>query len=97
LLGALNDWQYDEKSKMTFNDDSRQYEGKLFLKQGYYEYLYAVVPNGKTRGDVTLIEGDNFETDNQYSIYVYYRERVPEYDRLIGYYLFNSKLVTTLD
>lgn len=97
LLGALNDWQYDEKSRMTFNDDTRQYEGKLFLKQGYYEYLYAVVPKGKTRGDVTLIEGDNFETDNQYSIYVYYRERVPEYDRLIGYYLFNSKLVTTLD
>jgi hypothetical protein len=97
LLGALNDWQYNEKNKMLYDPDMRQYFGKLYLKQGYYEYLYAVVPDGKTMGDVTLIEGDHFESNNIYSIYVYYRERVPEYDRLVGYSSFNSKLVSTLD
>jgi hypothetical protein len=97
LLGALNDWKFDEKNKMVYDPDTRLYRGSLFLKQGYYEYLYAVVPNGKTVGDVTLIEGDHFETDNYYSVFVYYRERVPEYDRLVGYSYFNSKLVITMD
>lgn len=97
LLGALNDWEYNEKNKMVYDPDTRLYHGSLYLKQGYYDYMYAVVPNGKTVGDVTLIEGDHFETDNFYSVFVYYRERVPEYDRLVGYSFFNSREVTTLD
>lgn len=97
LLGAINDWQLNDKNKLEYNESTRKYQGKMYLKQGYYEYLYAVVPEGKTVGDVTLIEGDHFETDNYYSVFVYYRERVPEYDRLLGYSYFNSKMVTTLD
>ena len=65
--------------------------GSLYLKQGYYDYLYTVLPDGKTRGEVTPIEGDHWETDNDYTIYLYYRERVPEYDRLVGYRKFNTK------
>jgi hypothetical protein len=97
LLGAINDWMYNEKNKLEYNESAREYQGKLYLKQGYYEYMFSVVPEGKTVGDVTLIEGDHFQTDNIYSVFVYYRERVPEYDRLLGYSYFNSKLVTTMD
>ncbi|MFA5417465.1 MAG: DUF5103 domain-containing protein [Bacteroidales bacterium] len=95
LLGALNDWQLDEKGKMIFDNRINMYHGKLYLKQGYYDYLYAVVPNGETTGDVTIIEGDHWETKNQYTVYVYYREKVPEYDRLVGYMQFNSFDVST--
>jgi len=47
------------------------------------------------RGSVSVIEGDHWETKNQYSVYVYYREKVPEYDRLVGYLTFNSFDVST--
>ena len=90
ILGAINDWQLDDKSKMTYDSRTRSYQARLFLKQGYYDYLYAVVPRGLFTGDVTIIEGDHWETRNSYTIYVYYKERVPEYDRLIGYRKFNS-------
>ncbi len=95
ILGALNDWQLDEKCKMKYDSRYRMYHGRLFLKQGYYDYLYAVVPDGKTRGNVSFIEGDHWETKNQYTVYVYYREKVPAYDRLIGYFSFNSFDVST--
>ena len=85
ILGQLNDWQLNEKSKMTYDSRQRAYFGRLYLKQGYYDYMYGVLPAGKTRADVTLIEGDNWQTDNEYTVYVYYRETVPEYDRLVGY------------
>jgi hypothetical protein len=67
----------------------------MFLKQGYYDYQYAVLPNGETIASTTPIEGDHWETKNQYTVFVYYREKVPEYDRLVGYSRFNSFDVST--
>ena len=95
IMGALNNWQLDEKSKMRYDSRYNMYRGQMFLKQGYYDYLYNVVPRGSTRGSVTVIEGDHWETKNQYTIYVYYRERVPEYDRLVGYTTVNSFDIST--
>jgi hypothetical protein len=95
LLGALNNWQLNEKSLMRFDSRQNMYHGRMFLKQGYYDYLYVVVPKGQTSGNVTIIEGDHWETNNQYSVFVYYKEKVPEYDRLVGYSQFNSFDVST--
>ena len=95
ILGALNDWQLDQEGLMRWDSRYNMYRGTLFIKQGYYDYLYAVVPNGETRGSVSFIEGDHWETNNQYTVYVYYRTRVPEYDRLVGYSTFNSLDVST--
>ena len=85
VLGALNNWQLDEKSKMRYSSSAKQYYCDILLKQGYYDYVYVVVPEGLTEGDITVIEGDHWETKNNYSIIVYYREIVHEYDRIVGY------------
>ncbi len=90
IIGALTDWQLDPNSKMVYNESRRMYTKTLFLKQGYYNYKYVVLPNDKTVADVTLLEGDFWDTQNLYKVYVYYRNIMPEYDRLIGYHEFNS-------
>lgn len=90
ILGALTDWQYNAQNKMKYNPSLQQYEGQLLLKQGYYEYWYAVVPTGKTTGDIVPIEGNHWETNNTYTIYVYYHNFMPEYDRLVGIKKINS-------
>lgn len=95
IMGALNDWQIDEKGKMVFDNRLNMYHGRLYLKQGYYDYLYVVVRKGESEGDVTIIEGDHWETKNRYTVLVYYREKVPEYDRLVGFSQFNSFDVST--
>ncbi len=86
IIGQLNDWQLNEKSRMTYDPDRRMYFGNMYLKQGYYDYMYGVLPHDKTAADVTLIEGDFWQADHEYTVYVYFRERVPDYDRLIGYF-----------
>ncbi|NOX86497.1 MAG: DUF5103 domain-containing protein [Chlorobi bacterium] len=91
ILGQLNDWQLNGKSVMVYDNGLQMYHGSIYLKQGYYDYIYAVLPNGETRASVTPIEGDHWETDNDYTFYLYYRERVPEYDRIVGYMTMNSK------
>jgi len=90
VIGALNDWQLNRNNKMQYDDRYRAYTLSMFLKQGYYNYVYGVVAHGQTKADVTLIEGDHWDTQNQYKVYVYYRNVVPEYDRLVGYYQFTS-------
>lgn len=95
IMGALSNWQLDENSKMRYDNRYNMYTGRLYLKQGYYNFLYNVVPKGETRGSVSIIEGDHWETKNQYSVFVYYREKVPEYDRLVGYSIINSFNVTS--
>jgi hypothetical protein len=90
IIGALNDWQLNSNNRMQYDDQYRMYTLSMFLKQGYYNYMYGVVARGETKADVTLIEGDHWETKNRYRVYVYYRNVMPEYDRLVGYHMFNS-------
>ncbi|MFR5942933.1 MAG: hypothetical protein ACLUIE_13980 [Parabacteroides merdae] len=53
-------------------------------KQGSYNYQYLFAPDGSTVGETGPIEGNYYQTQNEYTIYVYYRPMGARYDRLIG-------------
>ncbi len=91
VFGGLTDWQLKPEYKMTFNPATNCYVAKLNLKQGYYEYLYAALPRGSSKIDFEETEGDWHETDNYYTIFVYYRPFGGRYDQLIGAYSFSSR------
>lgn len=91
IYGELTDWDIREENKMTYNEKERVYEGKALLKQGYYNYLYAVVPQkGERKIDLEEIEGSWFEAENQYTILVYYRPFGSRYDKLVAVQSFSS-------
>ena len=74
----------DENSRMDYNTETGCYEKILLLKQGNYNYQYLFVREGETKGYTALIEGNFFQTENEYGIYVYYCPMGARYDRLIG-------------
>jgi hypothetical protein len=74
----------DEKSRMDYNFSTAAYEKAILLKQGHYNYQYLFVPNGATRGETTLFEGNYYQTTNEYAIFAYYRPFGARYDRLVG-------------
>ena len=82
--GDLTDRKFDETSRMTYNRATGKYEKALLLKQGSYNYQYLIVPPGKNRGYTAEIEGDKYQTVNEYLIKVYTRRPADRYDRLIG-------------
>lgn len=88
IIGALNDFRLDERSRMSYNYGLKAYEKSMFLKQGYYNYLYGILEHGDTAADVTLVEGDHWETQNEYTVMVYFRRPGTSYDQLIGYQTF---------
>ncbi len=91
IYGALTNWSTEPLARLTYNYDEQAYEVKLYLKQGYYNYQYVFVEDGKKIPDETLIEGNHFETENEYSIMVYQQLPGSRYQRLIGYKKLSSK------
>ena len=91
LSGQFNNWQLDPRYKMIYNDIIHAYVVKPKFKQGVYDYMYTVVPKeGGTKMDLTELEGHWYETENDYTISVYYRPFGARYDRLVGFREFNT-------
>lgn len=90
VFGALSNWNANKSNEMTWNFDTSAYELTMLLKQGYYNYIYVYVPEGSPVADHKNLEGSFWETENDYQIFVYYRELSGRYDRLVGYRNLNS-------
>ena len=85
VVGDLTQWHMDERSRMEYNPDLKAYTLRLLLKQGYYAYQLLFVPVGGHEGLTSVLEGDHYETPNNYYVYVYYRSPGDRYDRLVAY------------
>jgi hypothetical protein len=92
LFGKLNDYNLDDSAKMKFNVEKGVYERSLFLKQGYYDYSYVTIDPGdpRRRAGFDFTEGNYWESENEYTILVYYRGLAERYDELIGITRVNS-------
>ncbi len=85
VWGELSDWYFTEQNKMSYDSKTSTYYAQLYLKQGFYDYMYMYNPNGTYEYTSTRVEGSFSETINAYNVYVYYREPGNRYDSLIGY------------
>ncbi|HHM21297.1 MAG TPA: DUF5103 domain-containing protein, partial [Bacteroidetes bacterium] len=91
IFGGLSDWELKPEFKMVYNPAIYAYVGKVKLKQGYYDYIYAAVSHETGKADFEVTEGNAYETENEYTILVYYREFGSRYDRLIGIETISSR------
>lgn len=90
LFGQLTNYNYIDSLKMEFDPGKSLYETHLLLKQGYYDYTYVAVDkdNPSMRSE---LDGNYFETENVYTILVYYQPFIGRADELIGVYSLDSR------
>jgi hypothetical protein len=80
ILGKLTDWQPLPEARLAY--EPPYYRGSLLLKQGFYNYIYASrTPQGLNE---TMFEGSHAETENFYTILVYYKSYADRATRLVG-------------
>ncbi|MBN1984675.1 MAG: DUF5103 domain-containing protein, partial [Prolixibacteraceae bacterium] len=91
VFGALTNWNANKSNEMTWNFETSQYELTMLLKQGYYNFMYVYVPQGAAVADHKNFEGSFWTTENDYQIFVYYRDLGSRYDRLVGFRQLNSR------
>lgn len=90
VFGALSDWGFQKNNKMVYNFEQKSYELSMLLKQGYYNYCYAFLKDGERAASTGYIEGDHYETENEYQLFVYLKENSSRYEKLIGFSTVNS-------
>ena len=99
-LNGGNVWLYGEflngypasQAIMKYDAANGVYTADILLKQGAYNYMYLWVPDGTTVGQTSRIEGDHYETVNEYLVKVYDRPMGERYDHFIGYGVAHSGL-----
>ena len=93
LEGALTNNILNKEAEMQLDPVSGVYKKSLLLKQGYYSYNYILRDNEAPnyRNDFTATEGNHWETENNYSLLVYYRPSGARHDHIIGFVTINSK------
>ena len=92
VLGEMCNWLPQEEFKMKFDEDINAYTADIYLKQGIYNYQYVIYDDKTGQIDDTTLEGNYWETENDYIILVYYRPFNDRYDQLVGLRVISSKL-----
>ncbi len=93
IYGKYNNYALEESNKMTYNNTNGYLESTLLLKQGFYNYTYALK---KADGsvDISTVGGNFHFTENNYLILVYYRNFGDLYDGIIGIGTANSRSIS---
>ncbi len=92
LFGELTGNQIGDSSLMKYDAILGMYTKQLLLKQGYYNYAY-LTRDERSKNEKTenlLTEGNYWETENEYTVFFYYRPLGGRHDELIGYTVLNS-------
>ncbi len=82
LNGEFTYNTFSDNNKMIFNQETNEYNGALLLKQGAYNYQY-LAPALKGFS-TSSVEGNYYDTENEYLILVYHRAPGRRFDRLVG-------------
>lgn len=93
LYGRFNNYELDDSTRLTYNYLTGTYENALLFKQGFYDYKYVLVgKNGEL--DEGFISGNSVNTENDYSVLIYYRPPGGRYTQIIGYGHANSQSIS---
>ena len=92
IYGNFNNWTIDASTYMRYDERGDSYKNTRLFKQGFYNYKYVLV-NRDGSIENGAIDGDFWQTENEYTVLVYYRDLGARYDRIIGMGNANSTII----
>lgn len=92
--GMFNNYALGEENKMEYNAKKGVYEKALLIKQGFTNYQYVIADSNGKIDDENAIDGNFYQTENNYFVLVYYKENNQRYDRIIGQGIASSVDIT---
>ena len=90
----FNNYVLSDENKMELNSKTGLYEKALFIKQGFTNFQYQIADEKGTIDSQNAIDGNFYQTENQYTALIYYRENGQRYDRVVGRGIANSENIT---
>ncbi|MGN0235214.1 MAG: DUF5103 domain-containing protein [Paludibacteraceae bacterium] len=82
--GDLFGNQLTNGNRMTYDNQQNAYYLISLVKQGGYDYQYWFLPKGSRTASTLRTDGSYWQTQNEYTIYVFYRPFGARADQLVG-------------
>jgi hypothetical protein len=82
--GMFNNYALTPEYKMEYNQAKGTYEKAIMIKQGFTNFKYVIADKSGKIDEENAIDGNFYQTENNYFAIVYYKENNARYDRVIG-------------
>ena len=82
--GMFNNYALTPEYKMEYNQAKGTYEKAIMIKQGFTNFKYVIADKYGKIDEENAIDGNFYQTENNYFAIVYYKENNARYDRVIG-------------
>jgi len=91
VLGGFNNFKPSKENQMQYDTANKKYIAKIFLKQGFYNYVLATK---ESDGSLNFgeVNGNFWQTENLYQAFLYYAPFGRNYDGLMGYGEFRTPI-----
>ncbi|MCT2562671.1 type IX secretion system plug protein [Chryseobacterium herbae] len=91
VLGGFNNFMPSKENQMQYDAANKKYVAKIFLKQGFYNYILATK---ESDGSLNFgeVNGNFWQTENLYQAFLYYAPFGRNYDGLMGYGEFRTPI-----
>jgi len=92
VSGNFNNWALNNLNKLVYNEQTSLYEVTILMKQGFYNYQFLTKDQ---QGNISNhdIDGSHYQTENDYTVLVYYRPFGARYTKVVGVGFGNSKVL----
>ncbi len=94
ITGMFNNYSLSPEYKMDFNASKNLYEKAILIKQGFTNFQYQIADDKGNIDGENAIDGNFWQTENEYTVLVYYRENNDRYQKIIGKATISSTAVT---
>ncbi len=93
ISGMFNNYALTDDFKMELNKKTGLYEKAILIKQGFTNFQYILTDKNGAIDYKNAIDGNYFQTENNYTAIVYYKGNNDRYDRVIGIANTNSEVI----
>ncbi|MBF4487025.1 MULTISPECIES: DUF5103 domain-containing protein [unclassified Flavobacterium] len=84
ITGMFNNYSLSPEYKMDYNTEKAVFEKAVMIKQGFTNFQYTIADKKGVIDYENAIDGNFYQTENEYTILVYYKESTDRYQRVIG-------------
>ena len=84
VTGMFNNYSLSAENKMDYNQDKGVFEKAIMIKQGFTNFQYKIADKKGVIDYENAIDGNFYQTENEYTILVYYKQSSDRYERVIG-------------
>lgn len=84
INGMFNNYMHTPEYKMDYDEKSGMFKKAIMIKQGFTNFQYEILDKSGKIDNANSIDGNFWQTENNYLALVYYRENNSRYDRVVG-------------